>query len=153
VRKAEAKLPRALFAITGDHYSRRFPNVHPTFFEQSAVPFVLYGKDVLKGLSISPRTIGTHIDIAPTLIELAAPKGFVYHSVGRNLIGTAPQSLAVGYHKVIGPDFIADLDTDTIHRLPGKPLPEKLPDVAALKTTFNDYWGIAWWRVKEGADF
>jgi phosphoglycerol transferase MdoB-like AlkP superfamily enzyme len=153
VRKAEAKLPRALFAITGDHFSRRFPNVHPTFFEQSAVPFVLYGKDVLKGLSISPRTIGTHIDIAPTLIELAAPKGFVYHSVGRNLIGTAPQSLAVGYHKVIGPDFIADLDTDTIHRLPGKPLPEKLPDVAALKTTFNDYWGIAWWRVKHGADF
>ncbi len=152
VQEAESKFPRTLFAITGDHFSRRFPNAHPTFFEQSAVPFILYGKEVLLGLSISPQTIGSHIDIAPTLIELAAPKGFVYHSVGRNLIGTAPQSLAIGYHKVIGPGFIADMETETVHSLPGMPLPAQLPDIAALKTTFNDYWGLAWWRVKRGAE-
>jgi phosphoglycerol transferase MdoB-like AlkP superfamily enzyme len=150
VREEERKLPHALFAVTGDHWSRRFPNAQPTFFERSAVPLVLYGKDVLQGLSIPLRTVGSHIDIAPTLINLAAPKGFVYYSVGRNLLSANSQTLAIGYHKVVGPDFIADLETETIHPLPGRPLPASLPDVAKLKTTLNEYYGIAWWRVKRG---
>ncbi|HYA88967.1 MAG TPA: LTA synthase family protein [Nitrospirota bacterium] len=150
VRETEAKLPRTVFAITGDHWSRRFPNARPTFFEQSSVPFVLYGKEVLQGLLIPPRTAGSHIDIAPTLIELAAPKGFVYYSVGSNLLSTKPHELGIGYHKVIGPDFIADMNTETFHPLPERPLPKVLPDITALRTTFNDYYGVAWWRVKRG---
>lgn len=153
VREAEARLPRTLFAITSDHESRRFPNARPMLYERSAIPFVLYGKDVLQGLSVPTRMAGSQIDIAPTLIELCAPQGFLYYAVGKNLLSPQPQPLGIGFHRVIGPDFIADLETANIHPVPGGPLPATLIDVNELKTAANNYYGLAWWRVKRGPEF
>jgi hypothetical protein len=42
------------------------------------------------------------------------------------------------------------METETIHPLPGRPLPPSLPEITTLKTTLNEYYGIAWWRVKRG---
>src|ERR1035441_5617611 len=37
-RKAQSRLAHPLFATTGDHYSRRCLNPHPTIFQRRAVP-------------------------------------------------------------------------------------------------------------------
>jgi len=151
VRKAEKKLPAALFAMTGDHYGRRCISARPDFFERSAVPFVLYGKDVLKKVSLPEDTVGSHIDIGPTLIELSAPKGFPYYALGRNLLVPRVGAKGIGFGKVIGRDYIADVSgTPVLHPIPGRALPEKRPDLNELKTMVNNYNGIGWWRVKRG---
>jgi phosphoglycerol transferase MdoB-like AlkP superfamily enzyme len=151
VKKAEDKLHRPLFAFTGDHFGRKFINAKPEFFERSGVPLILYGRDVLKGITLPEGAAGSHIDIGPTLIELAAPKGFTYYSVGQDLLAPRKEFLGIGWFRVIGKDFILDLSGNPqFYPLPGKPLPNNLPDVSTLKATFDRAYGIGWWRVRRG---
>lgn len=151
VRSAEKKLSMPLFAFTGDHYGRRCISAKPDFFERSAVPFILYGKEVLNGVSLPAGAAGGHIDVGPTLIELAAPKGFSYHAMGRNLLAPQQDPLGMGYWRIIGRDYIADLsETVALYPLPGKKLPAAHPDLGMLKTAEQNYYGIGWWRVKRG---
>jgi len=152
VKKAENKLTRPLFAFTGDHFGRKFINARPDFFEKSAVPLVLYGKEVLKGRTIPQGAAGTHIDISPTLIELAAPKGFAYYSFGQDLLAPRSRFFAVGWGLIAGKDFLFDVKKMEFHPLPGKPLPKDLPDGDELRTTFNQTYGTGWWRVRKGAE-
>jgi phosphoglycerol transferase MdoB-like AlkP superfamily enzyme len=153
VKKAEDKLQRPLFAFTGDHFGRKFINAKPDFFERSGVPLILYGRDVLKGIALPQGAAGAHIDIGPTLIELTAPKGFTYYSVGQDLLAPRKEFLGIGWFRVIGKDFILDVDVPGVpqfYPLPGKPLPENLPDMSTLKATFDRAYGIGWWRVRRG---
>jgi phosphoglycerol transferase MdoB-like AlkP superfamily enzyme len=152
VKKEEGRLSQPLFAFTGDHFGRKFINAKPEFFERSGVPFILYGSEVLRGIDMPKGAAGAHIDIGPTLIELAAPKGFAYYSVGQDLLFPRKEFLGIGFFRVIGKDFILDVSgPPKFHPLPGTPLPKNLPDMNELKATFNRTYGIGWWRVRQGA--
>jgi len=151
VKKAEGKLQRPLFAFTGDHFGRKFINTRPDFFERSGVPLILYGRDVLNGIALPRGAAGAHIDIGPTLVELTAPKGFVYYSVGQDLLAPRKEFLGIGWFRVIGKDFILDVSgAPRFYPLPGKPLPQNLPDMNTLKAAFDSAYGIGWWRVRRG---
>jgi phosphoglycerol transferase MdoB-like AlkP superfamily enzyme len=153
VRQTEAKLPRALFAATGDHFSRRFINARPTLFESSSVPLLLYGKDVLRGVKLPADAAGSHMDVAATLIETAAPKGFRYWAMGHNLF--APQRPSIGFttDRIVGPDFLLEIGPGgRLEPIPGRPLPATLPDLEALTGYVRAMQGIAWWRVRHGSD-
>ncbi len=152
VRNAEKKLHQAVFAFTGDHYGRKFINARPDYFERSAVPLILYGKNVLRGISLPKGAAGSHIDIGPTLVELAAPKGFTYYSAGNNLLDPRSRFLGIGWLKIIGPDFIFSAADSKFYPISPGPLPRKLPDVNELKRLFNGVYGIGWRRVKQGPE-
>ncbi len=77
-----SKRKNALFAVTGDHFSRRFLNKKPSLSESHQVPFVIAGAGVPAGTQLP---FGTHADMAPTLLALCAPEGFEYPSFGVNL--------------------------------------------------------------------
>lgn len=98
VNIAERKFNSSLFCFTGDHFGRRFVNHKPSLYEKCSVPFILYGKDIKKGIKIT--TPGTHIDIMPTLIEMVAPKNFVYYSFGSSLFSKNKNS-AIAYRRYI----------------------------------------------------
>lgn len=151
VEAMEEKLTSPVFAITGDHFSRRHMNSTPPFFEKSAVPLVLYGREVLEGVSLPDGAAGSHIDIGPTLIGLAAPRGFEYYSVGNDLLAPRRKSYGVARGKVIGTDFILDVrDNLKLHPVPGRSLPEKPPDVKELKRLHDALHAVAWWYVMKG---
>ena len=92
------------------------------------MPLLLYGPQVLAGVTPPERIAGGHLDIAPTLVELCAPAGFTYHSLGENML--APKrGLGISINSVIGPDFIAEMsDPVRFHPLPGRTLPQDLPN-------------------------
>lgn len=81
--------PGAVFAVTGDHFSRKFLNEHPTLAESRQVPFVIAGAGIPAGTKLP---FGTHVDMVPTLLALCAPDGFEYPSFGTNLFSkNAPE--------------------------------------------------------------
>ena len=152
VRVMEGKLTAPLFAVTGDHYGRKFINARPDFFEHSAVPFVLYGKEVLKGISLPDGVAGSHIDIGPTLIELAAPKGFSYYSLGHDLLAQRKTYLGVGKGKVIGDGFIADISRSRmVYPVSGTGKPGNLPPIEELTKLHNAVHGVSWWIIRNGS--
>ena len=151
VRKMEGKLTAPLFAVTGDHYGRKFINSRPDFFERSAVPFVLYGREVLAGIPLPEGAAGSHIDIGPTLIERAAPRGFVYYSLGEDLLAPRKPSVGVGRGKVVGPGFIADVaGSRTVYPAPGAGNPGVLPPIEELAKRHNAVHGLSWWIIRNG---
>jgi hypothetical protein len=98
VQKMAQQEPESLFVITGDHFGRRHVKPNPPLYETKAVVSVWYGPRVLKAyqnLNTADRA-GGHLDIGPTLIEMAAPKGFRYPSMGRNLFAQHPDRLNLG---------------------------------------------------------
>lgn len=106
--EAEKKYPEALYAITGDHYARRFLNASPNLYERSAVPFILYGENIP---SQKLKTPGSHIDIMPTLIELVAPEATTYYSFGNNMFGR-DKEIGFSFEKLITTDSLSNFPKD-----------------------------------------
>jgi hypothetical protein len=152
IRTLDERTPGCLFALTGDHWSRRFLNGRPSWAEQSLMPFLLYGPQVLAGVTPPARMAGGHLDIAPTLIELCAPAGFAYHSLGENML--APRrGVGISATSVVGPDFIAEIaDEVRIHPLPDRAPPATMPDPAALRRLHQAWHALGWWRLMRGKD-
>lgn len=150
IRTVEQRIPGCVFALTGDHWSRRFLNGTPTWAEKNLVPLLLYGPQVLAEVPRPERMSGGHLDIAPTLIELCAPAGFTYHSLGENLL--APKrGLGLSTTSVIGPDFIAEIGTQVqIHPLPDRDSPTNPPDPDYLRRLHQSWHGLGWWRLMRG---
>lgn len=154
VESAERKYPGSLFVITGDHTSRKFLNGHPTLYERMAVPLVLYGPDVLKGIVVPDDLVGSHHDIMPTVFGLLAPSGFEYHALGRDLLDPQRPQIGFGRDQIIGRDFIASRQPNgEIEPLPNGRLPDSLPDLPRLQAEYKALLGVAWWRICHGADF
>jgi phosphoglycerol transferase MdoB-like AlkP superfamily enzyme len=154
VRAGSASLTHALFAVTGDHPSRVEVLTRPTLFDLRAVPLILYGPDVLRDQKLPDGASGSHIDIAPTLIELAAPAGFSYHALGKSLFAADGHPVGIGQRVVIGGEYLLDMRRggqrhEAIGAATGAPPPELLE---SWRTLHDALHGVAWWRIKHGQE-
>lgn len=153
VRAAEKKFDKSLFAITGDHTARlqiHFPG--DSVIEQTAVPFILYGPDVLKEKGMK-KTAGSHIDIPPTLVELAAGNGFHYPSFGTNMLNKDSPSIGFGWQYLVGENFVAtDSAEYGVFALAQGKRPETKPQLAPERMVYNALRALSWQRVKEGPE-
>ncbi|WP_303691167.1 LTA synthase family protein [Megamonas hypermegale] len=85
INNMEAKQPQEnLFIITGDHADRGNIEKQPSLFDRYTVPFIIYGDGVKKDI-LSDDIAGGHVNLGATLLELIAPKGFEYYSLGKSL--------------------------------------------------------------------
>ncbi|WP_303902544.1 LTA synthase family protein [Thiohalomonas denitrificans] len=153
VAEAERQFGDSLFAITGDHTRRleiRFPG--DSVVEQDAVPFVLYGPEVLGERRETPATAGSHLDVPATLFELAAPAGFTYYSFGRDLLSKPSPSYGLGPSFIIGENFLAtNAGPTNTWALPGCEPPAVLDDLAEIREYNNALKALGWYRVRKGS--
>jgi phosphoglycerol transferase MdoB-like AlkP superfamily enzyme len=152
VAAAEKNFPRSLFAITGDHWSRREFKKRSSLLIQRTVPFVLYGPEVLSGLARPSPFIGSHLDVMPTLIELCAPRGFTYHSFGRNMFDSSTTAAGYGNNAVVTPQKVIDvLSHSQVQDYNGQTLANG-PEDDALRLRYQQLGALNWWRVMKGPD-
>lgn len=147
VKRISKILDKPLFAITGDHTSRlklKFPGQN--VFEHTAVPFILYGPDVLQQTT-QPLTAGSHIDILPTLYELSAPQGFEYYAMGKNLLdnNTDTPAIGSGYYLHNNYFYIGNSAFPLVNNTP----------IEENKESLNRYYraaqAISWYRIRKGS--
>lgn len=82
IHKVSEQYPDSLFVITGDHTHYAYVQGVLSYRE---VPMLIYSPS----LKIYPLSdSGSQLDIAPTLLNLATPKGFEYFSFGRAIFST-----------------------------------------------------------------
>lgn len=157
INAVESKLPSSIFALTGDHYGRKFLNSSPTIYEHTAVPFILYSNKFIAAEGGRNSTPGTHIDVVPTIVEMIAPTGFEYYSFGKSLLANQlePDSMrfGIGYKTIVSDNFIANFKHDQ-H-------PAALPDVpfgdtgncyTRLLKKHDQLLGLGWWLIFNGVD-
>lgn len=95
VEKMESQYPDALFVITGDHYSRRYIHDKPNLYELTHVPIVFYGQGI-RQLKAEPQ-LASHMDIAPTILNLVAKPKSTFYSVGKSLLSPAIERPIFGF--------------------------------------------------------
>ena len=137
----------ALFAITGDHYGRRHIMLDPSLFDTSAVPLIIYSKNKLPSFNGS-RVAGSHLDLAPTIIEMIAPPGFTYYTIGESLLKKRAFNLGIGKNRIITTDFIAATDSNKIMLFNHHQISQS--SLTKLITRYNQMMGIARYIIKKG---
>jgi phosphoglycerol transferase MdoB-like AlkP superfamily enzyme len=154
VERAERQWQEALFVITGDHNSRKFLNARPRLYERRAVPCIFYGPSVLGNVMLPKNAAGDHLDIAPTLIELIAPEGFTYATMGKDLFDPLAPNVGYGTEFIITPTFIAD-DKDGMPQsvFVGEKAVGAMPEAEQLehyRKRYNALRALSWWQVFGG---
>ncbi|SFW37397.1 LTA synthase family protein [Selenomonas ruminantium] len=92
IERMRAKYPDALFIVTGDHTTAGLipykygviERSEPTMREQVLTSFAMYHRELTPDM-LANNTIGGHLNILPTLIELLAPAGHEYYSLFSSL--------------------------------------------------------------------
>ena len=146
IRAAKEKFPDSIFLVVGDHADRYNIEKTPTLYERYAIPFILTGHGIRKGLLLDDAA-GSQIDIAPTLIELIAPQGFRYEAVGRSL--TRNNRRGVNYGFWITHSAIGKADTVPFVAEPIKGRSAAI-DEESLQDYINAVRALSWWRPKYG---
>ena len=154
IRSVTEKYPNSLFIITGDHAHRVDPSSRPTIFEHESVPFVMYGAGINKKI-LPHDVVGGHMSIVPTIIELIAPRGFIYYSIVPSLFDNLGASFNLTSY--VTKNTAGRIDSDVWEILPqvasGSLTQVNLSDerkhamdvVRAVRT-------VGWWLLTKGAN-
>ncbi len=158
VKNIEKRYPESLFIFTGDHYGRRFINAHPTLYERSAVPLILYGQNFIEPQLNKISTPGSHIDITPTLVSLIAPYKFEYQSFGNPLINnfdldiiSSEKKFGFGYKRIILKNHVIDSKNKSIEQIfisnDQNMIDEQILSIIKKQKILH---GLSWWRIFKG---
>lgn len=146
INQVKTKYPDSLIVFMGDHGDRYNIQTNPTMYERYVIPFIITGKGVTKDM-LDPNAAGSQLDVVPTLLDLIAPKGFTYYSIGQpfnqNTLGEN-----FGFwitNNAIGTTDNLTNDAQFFNQ-------EVLPDETTLKNYINGVRGISWWIGKNGAN-
>lgn len=87
INEMKAVYPDSLFIVTGDHSTGIIPFEHgvierrePSLRDGLLTSFAMHHPELTPAM-LAGNTIGGHMNILPTLMELIAPKGFEYYSL------------------------------------------------------------------------
>lgn len=154
IKEAEKQFESSLFAITGDHTSRRFFSSKPTLYEYKSVPLIFYGSKTFDGVKLPETIAGSHLDILPTIIERIAPEGFQYCALGSNLFDCKNKQIGLGADIAITADAIWPIGgKKSLESLPWKKSNLSGIDTQNLDDLYNALHGVAWWRIMKGSEF
>ncbi|QJW49069.1 sulfatase-like hydrolase/transferase [bacterium BFN5] len=145
VQRVRQQYPDSLFLIVGDHADRLNIEANPKMYERYGIPLVVYGKGINKQI-FTDQAAGSQINVAPTLIELVAPAGFNYYSVGQSL--TRGAEIGVNYGFWITRNYIGKAENqppEAIHADAAQPSWSK------LEQEIDCVRAISWWRIKNGS--
>lgn len=142
----KAKYPDSIFVIVGDHADRYNVENVPTMYHRYAIPIIITGKGVKKDM-LKGGTVGSQIDIFPTLMDLVAPHAFTYYSVGHSLLQKS--EVAANYAFVLTDNYIGKTDTEKFAPHYFAPNNRHLPYREALEYA-SAIRAVSWWLAQHG---
>lgn len=152
IKETSQVLPDSLFVITGDHYDREYPKHKDSLKARNTIPLIIYSPT----LEINHTDIGSHIDITPSIIELVAPKDYVYHSFGTPLVSNdsivalSEKNDALGYFAVATDRFIYAQDNGIEYFHQAMTYHNDNELAQSLYKRLRQGKALSWWILKNG---
>lgn len=154
VERMKEKFPDSLFIVTGDHSSLIWRGINNTSFlqrdytvrERFNTVFYMQHPELSKN-TIS-ASIGTHLNIMPTIIEAVAPKGFTYYSALPSLFEDQPPVHVTPYQWITS-TMVGDVREDygQLHEYTGGPA-EYIRPVDNHATEAISWRSLSAWMMK-----
>lgn len=148
-----AKYPNSLFVISGDHADRWTLTATPSDYERIAVPLVLVGPSV-KQKQFAPNMAGSHMDVAPTVLELVLDKNTPYYALGKNMFAPHKNFTPFGvsaYYWITAREM-GRVNDDKTELLPGAPGPLSPQEKEEVLQRMRDIRTVAAWRILNGVE-
>lgn len=146
IANTRKKYPDSLFIVVGDHADRLNLDNNPSLYERYGVPFIVYGQGITKE-SVPETAAGSHINVGSTLIELIAPQGFEYYSLGESL--TRGNSMGFNYGFWFTHDYASKVGGTEVEKIPsGRAIAPPSDD--AIWQEVEAKRALSWWRIKYG---
>lgn len=156
IQEMKQTYPDSLFIYTGDHSSLYTPLNQTTlvprdysFRELYCTPLLMHHPQISQDL-FRHTTIGTHLNIIPTIIELIAPQGFTYYSMYPPLTEAQPHLLATP-KQWITPEELGETASGRVEKI-GESIPgvrEKyMPKDKTGQNLSSDMIALTAWIVK-----
>ncbi len=147
IGKMRQEYPDSLFIIVGDHADRLNIQLNPDLYERYAIPFIVYGQGIHR--DIFPKQVaGSHINVAPTLLELLSPPGFEYYSLGESL--TRGNVVGFNYGFWITHDAVGKIGNEGGESMAGTKIAIPIDDEKQIQKDIDARRAMSWWRVKNG---
>lgn len=153
IQEVSEVLPDSLFVITGDSYDREYIKNKDFLKVRNTIPLIIYSPT----LEIKKHTnIGSHIDIMPSIVELVAPKDYVYHSFGFPLVGNdnvialSEKDSAFGYFAVATDRFIYTQDNGIEYFHQAMTYHNDNELAQSLYKRLQQSKALSWWILKNG---
>lgn len=140
------KHPDSLFIVVGDHADRLNIEAQPGMYRQYGIPFIVMGGGVDKKL-FPANVSGSHMNVIPTLLELIAPAGFEYYSVGESL--TRGNDFAYNIQMYLNHAAIGNLDTGEQEVIAGQNEADA-PKINERQREIDAGRAFSWWRIQRG---
>ncbi len=147
IREMRERYPDSLFLVVGDHADRLNIETQPGMYKQYGIPFIVIGSGVSKTI-FPPKASGSHMNVTPTLLELIAPAGFEYYSVGESL--TRGNDFAYNIQMYMNHAAVGNLDTGEEECISGQATNET-PQLAERQSEIDAGRAFSWWRIQRGA--
>lgn len=156
IKEMKGGFPDSLFIYTGDHSalyatlsnSSLVPRDY-SFRELYCTPLFINHPQLSKNL-FGNNTIGTHLSIIPTVIELIAPKGFTYYSLYPSLTEEQPDGL-VTPKQWITPNELGEVASKRAETL-GESIPEEKAKYEVTDDTYitqaSDMVSLTAWMIR-----
>ena len=156
IKEMKGCFPDSLFIYTGDHSalyatlsnSSLVPRDY-SFRELYCTPLLINHPQLSKNL-FGNNTIGTHLSIIPTVIELIAPKGFTYYSLYPSLTEEQPDGL-VTPKQWITPNELGEIASKRAETL-GESTPEEKEKYEVKDDTYitqaSDMVSLTAWMIR-----
>lgn len=153
IKKASKIFPQSLFIITGDHYGRMYVKAKLDDRVGKSIPLIIYSP------TLTPKqlyNVGSHIDIAPTIVELTAPKGFKYSSFGKPLFSNNytnkyhNDGYALGYYAIENNRFIYTPENGIEYLENFKPKSDDKEEAKKLYERLQQARALSWWIFTNG---
>ncbi len=141
IAAVQEKDPESLFIIMGDHSTRFLAEPNAALWERTAVPLFIVGKGIEKDW-LPATAAGSHISVMPTLIELIAPKDFIYYSLASSL--TKENGIGVSRDYWITSNGIGSNQSPAIAD------GQERQEWERAKATVDATQALSWWQVMKG---
>ena len=146
IKNTRQEYPDSLFIIVGDHADRLNLDTNPSLYERYGIPFIVHGLGINKQ-TLAANGAGSHINVTPTLLELIAPQGFEYYSLGDSL--TRGNGIGFNYGFWMTQHYMGKIGSDTEERIGGEQVVPP-PDEELIQQDIDARRAISWWRGKYG---
>lgn len=149
IKDMSAKYPGSLFVFTGDHAQRWHVNPSPNIYENTAVPLIFYGNGINKD-TFDENASGSHKDIVSAVIELVAPKDFLYYA-----FGNYPSKDNIGMHNMfwIKEGCVGEINSDKVETIDSSAENTACIEIAPKAREYSkDISKAAWQRIMKGLE-
>ena len=113
-------------------------------FDSETIPLIIHGPGVTPDL-IPPGTAGGQMHLIPTLIELIAPKDFIYYSLAPSLTTGTLEGFSSEFW-ITGKEIGSRRD----HRIELVSRPVEVPKSARNAEWEDAVLDCSWWRIYNG---